>query len=134
MMPPHTSAADDVLEGLLDLQHDLAKYLRMPVAMLPADASASDLRAALHQALLETRRRGTDTRTAWQLWQNFLDSAPPALVSHPRFDALSQSVAAAWQLREVLNESRPMPPRQTLLDTLGAVTTHLQQLIAEWAP
>ena len=51
---------DDMLDALYDLKHDLGKYIRMPVAMLPADAPVQELREALHAAIFATRNTATD--------------------------------------------------------------------------
>jgi len=41
-----------ILEQLDDLQHDLGKYIVLPVTLLPRDADQDELRGAIHTALM----------------------------------------------------------------------------------
>ncbi|HKU38874.1 MAG TPA: hypothetical protein VJR89_12025, partial [Polyangiales bacterium] len=69
---------DPALRELLeDLRHDLVKYVRLPLRMLPPDADAAALRGALECALLRTRESRTVTQSARELWR----AARPALVA-----------------------------------------------------
>lgn len=38
---------DETMDALLDLSHDLGKYLRLPLALLPVDAGPAEVREAL---------------------------------------------------------------------------------------
>jgi hypothetical protein len=90
---------EELLELLVDLKHDLGKYIRLPVAMLPRDAGADEVRAALRQALLSTRKSATGTRSARQIWEAFLAEAGDRLRESPGFTRLAGAVetALAWE-------------------------------------
>src|SRR5258705_320194 len=68
-----------LLDRVLDLQHDLGKYLRLPLRMLPGDAPANEVHAALREALLETRRAGAGVKSARSLWEAFAGESAAAL-------------------------------------------------------
>lgn len=86
---------DDLVDALLDLQHDLGKYLRLPLAMLPPDASEDDLRQAAADALLRTRRGPTGVTPAATVWRDFLAEVGDALDARPSFQALGATVDRA---------------------------------------
>ncbi len=58
-------------EALLDLDHDLGKYLGLPLALLPVGADADAVRGAARTALLRTRRSGGVATPARELWAAF---------------------------------------------------------------
>ena len=60
-----------ILELLDDLQHDLGKYVQLPLIMLPKDAEASVVRSAAYSALFETRRSSKGIESAEVLWTDF---------------------------------------------------------------
>jgi hypothetical protein len=121
---------DDVLDALLDLKHDLGKYIRLPVAMLPAAASAEDLREALETALLRTRSGPAGTRTAEDLWNAFTDEAGAAIDGYETAAGLRQVVgrALAWRARL---ESGEALDRQRVQSDVSAVGEAIQRLIEE---
>jgi len=108
---------DDLLDALADLQHDLGKYLALPVTMLPADATDGELSGAVRGALLETRRGPAGTRSAREIWGAFRDEVGERLERAAGLASLAAAVdrALAWETR--LNEPR--------LDR-GAVTADLR--------
>ena len=105
-MPP---APDDIVDALDDLQHDLGKYLRLPLAFLPKDAPPDAVRAAARKALFETRRAGPTVQDAQSIWDTFRVEIDGALDAFPTFQALAKAMerATAWgsTLRE---EHRPV--------------------------
>ena len=44
-----------LVEALYDLKHDLGKYIRLPVAMLPSDATEGEVASAVMQGVERTR-------------------------------------------------------------------------------
>jgi hypothetical protein len=73
-------AADASLDLLLDLKHDLGKYLVLPFALLPKEAAPAAVHEALARALRETRRgpRGVQTAVDRALaWEQALDAPAP---------------------------------------------------------
>ncbi len=120
---------DDLLDALSDLQHDLGKYIAMPVTMLPASASDADLREALRSALLETRRSPAGIRSARSLWDAFLAEVGDALTETPGWRPLNAAVdrALAWEAR--LAGNAPLD-RGAVTDDLRAVSTQVSGLMA----
>jgi len=53
------------------MKHDLAKYLTLNQRWLATNPTVSELRLALRDDLLETRRGPNGSRDAWQVWQDF---------------------------------------------------------------
>lgn len=92
---------DAFLDLLLDLEHDLGKYLLLPIAWLPKSASEAELREALRRALTETRSQGGQTRSARSLWGAFEAEVAthPELEQHPGFARLRAAVerALGWE-------------------------------------
>jgi hypothetical protein len=123
--------SDDALqETLIDLKHDLGKYLVLPLAMLPRDAAQADVRAALARALLQTRKDRAGTHTARSVWQRFEGELAPALSASPAYAALRAAVerALAWEPR--LADEAAL--ERTAIETdLRAVQHAIAALIAE---
>ncbi|MGK0357920.1 MAG: hypothetical protein ACI9U2_000203 [Bradymonadia bacterium] len=86
----------DLEDALAELVHDLGKYLRLPLAWLPADASADDVRAAAEQALLATRRAGAETIAAASIWAAFTEEVGDSLTQYPGWTTLTQAVEGAF--------------------------------------
>ena len=120
---------DDLLDLLLDLQHDLGKYLKLPLGMLPGDADQSQLRAALGDALLHTQRGPRGAVDARTLWERFMPELKAALSSE-ELSPLSRAVerALAWQAR--LQDDRPLS-REAIWPDLTAVGQAIDELLAE---
>ncbi|MBI5495215.1 MAG: hypothetical protein HY904_09300 [Deltaproteobacteria bacterium] len=129
MNPPHPSSAPpDPRELLADLAHDLGKYLRMPVAFLPAAASDDEVRDAARRALLETRVTPTGTRGARALWEAFLAEGGDALRGREGFDELERAVARAlaWETR--VRDGGSALERPALVADFSAVSAAIRAL------
>jgi hypothetical protein len=129
MIDENRLSRDDLLDALLDLKHDLGKYIRLPVAMLPADAGAEELRQALATAINQTRKGPAGARSAAEIWAAFLDEVGGAI---DRFDAAARLRAAvdralAWGDRIGDDELE----RPAIEGDLSAVGTSVQRLIEE---
>lgn len=92
LMSPSNTPLPDLL---LDLAHDLGKYLRMPLAFLPRDAPPHEVHAAVRKALLETRPGPKPART---VWESFLAEAGP-LPRNAAMTAMTRAVERAlrWE-------------------------------------
>lgn len=90
---------DDLLDALADLQHDLGKYILLPISMLPADATDADVRDALRIALRETRTGPGGSRSAAEIWRGFLAEVGRGLEEIPAWTDLTRAVdqALAWE-------------------------------------
>jgi hypothetical protein len=123
--------AHDTLSEVLDaLRHDLGKYLLMPIAMLPRDASAEQLRAALHDALLRTQR-GASTRSAEEIYAQARAAMLELNVNTDRLATLDAAVQGALRWQGVLDDTSRLLDRDVLLKELGAVRQAIAALQAE---
>lgn len=133
MLAPTTMAVSkdnvELLQELLaDLQHDLGKYLRMPLSFLPPDASYEDVHRALRKALLTTRETPAGVRSARSIWNAFCADARAALEHQPQFVELERAVARAL-LWEDAAQAAPAPlPRPALEADLQAVSPAIRAL------
>ena len=86
------SDRDDLLDALADLQHDLGKYIAMPLRMLPVEADEAAVRDALERALRRTRSGREGVQSARDLWTAFVAEIPAGL---PALADLEAAVARA---------------------------------------
>jgi hypothetical protein len=116
-----------LLDALVDLEHDLAKYLRLPFAFLPQDAPPGDVRKALHEALVSTRRTTAGTRSAADIWCGFT-AEMGEFARGPRFDALSFSVARVLAWARAVDDEDAQIDRHALEEHIADVKAR----IAAW--
>jgi len=92
---------NDLIDLLMDLEHDLGKHLWLPLGMLAEDAGQTEVRAAVRQALLNTRIGPGGTRGAAGIWQDFLDEMGTAISELENFEDLEAAVeqALSWEER-----------------------------------
>ena len=107
-------AFDDLIDALMDLKHDLGKYIRIPFSMLPATASAGEVEAALETALHRTRSGPFGVRSAKEIWDVFAAEAGDALEGKKEYGELARSVVKALSHEAAISGSVPMPDRETL--------------------
>lgn len=90
---------EELLDELLDLQHDLGKYIQMPLSFLPQDASAAQLSTAVRKALFETRSGPDSVQSARSIWSAFESRFSAQLESYETFVHLRKVVerALAWE-------------------------------------
>lgn len=120
---------EEIIEALADLKHDLGKYLRMPLAMLPADASDAEVREAIRAAVFETRKTPKGVRGASDIWEAFLDEARGSISEYAGFAALDEAVGAAlaW------GDADRSPDRELAGADMARVSEAIQRLIEEVA-
>ncbi len=126
-------AFDDLIDALMDLKHDLGKYIRIPFSMLPRTASARDVESALETALRRTRSGPFGVRSAKEIWDAFAAEAGDALESKKEYGALARAVAKALSHEAALCGSVPMPDRETLEADMTDVGKCIQELVEEVA-
>jgi hypothetical protein len=120
----------DIVDAILDVKHDLGKYIRMPIAMLPVDAPDDAVRHATIQALRRTRVGPSGVRSARSIWGDFAAEVTPSLGGEQAFVALSEAVARAlaWEARAA--GDAPMD-RGSLEADFAAVGARIQELLNE---
>lgn len=122
---------DDLLDALLDLKHDLGKYLRLPLAGLASDASELDLQEAVRRALWETRRGPGGVRTARDLWSTFRDDVGDDLTPHSGWVVLCEAVERMLAWEAALEGGGRRIVRADVDRDFAEVTTAIQRLIAD---
>ena len=118
----------DLEDALAELVHDLGKYLRLPLAWLPADASADDVRTAATQALFATRRAGSKTTAAAEIWGAFTDEVGEHLTHHAGWTTLTQAVARAFAWGDRLQDDAPID-RAAITADMSAVSPAIRALL-----
>ena len=124
---------DDLIDALMDLKHDMGKYIRIPFSMLPASASAGEVALALETALRRTRSGPSGVRSAKEIWEAFSKEAGGFLESKKGYGALARAVAKALNHEAALCGSVPMPDRETLEADMADVGKCIQELVEEVA-
>ena len=118
-------------ESLYDLKHDLGKYIRLPVSMLPKDALWTEVTAQVEQGVLRTRKGPTGTISAAELLEKFHIEWGAMLADRPAYAAVQEAVAAACELPRHLGVPDERWTRDRVERILGAVSDTIQQLMDE---
>ncbi len=118
---------EDLLEALYDLKHDLGKYIRLPVAMLPPNASPTDLRQALARGLFETRKGPAGVLSAGQIFAAFTGEYGRNCEQFSAYERLTRAVDRAL----ALNDCTDAMERGEIMHALGNVSAAIQTLIEE---
>ena len=86
---------------LTDLAHDLARHAALPVRLLPPEAPADVVRAAILVGLRQTRRGPQGVVAARELWAAFRVNARPSWQRRAQTVALESAVERllAWEAR-----------------------------------
>lgn len=124
---------DDLIDVLMDLKHDLGKYIRLPFSMLSQTASSEEVESALETALRRTRSGPSGVRTAKDIWDAFAGEVGDSLESKKEYGALARAVAKALSHEAALCGSVPMPDRETLEADMADVGKCIQELVEEVA-
>lgn len=118
---------EDLIDLVADLQHDLGKYLRQPLAFLPETAGEDEIRAALDEALHRTRRTPRGVRGAVEIWDEIVDEGGVDLQSLSGFPAVEAAVEKALAWAEALQQPMPIDRAKAQAD-LSAVAAAVADL------
>jgi hypothetical protein len=127
------SEREEVLDLLLELGHELGKYLRMPLAFLPATASPEELCETVRRTLTQTRDGPRGRRSARQLWTTFVHEAGGRLDSLETFQELEAAVgrALAWEGLQVREGTLS---RVQIEADFGAISPAIRAVIQDIEP
>ncbi len=123
--------ADKLLDLLLDLDHDLGKYIVMPLNYLPPDAAQHQLRAALGNALLLTRQTVQGVKTAREIWAAFCAETAGCFENVIVFRLLEEAVAGALAWESTINDLGYPLDRVMIENDLRKVPFAIRGLIEE---
>jgi hypothetical protein len=130
-MSENNSQKNKVLDDLLALKHDLGKYIRLPLAMLDAEASQAEVRKALQRALIKTQKKGAKVVGAREIWESFLVEAEDSLAEVEAFLELKKTVERALNWETALTDRKITVDRTFMEDDLEAVGRAIQSVIEE---
>ncbi|MBN2340039.1 MAG: hypothetical protein JXX29_09595 [Deltaproteobacteria bacterium] len=71
MIDSRWTKKDELIDILMDLKHDLGKYVFLHLSHLTTDSPADMIEEALHAALFETRKIGVEHQSAEQIWLRY---------------------------------------------------------------
>ncbi len=95
-------------ELLDDLRHDLAKYLRLPLRLLPRDPDPELLREALERALIRTQQNAAGTRSARQIYARYRPELERLADSGSRLRAVDAAAEAVFAWEAALDGERAL--------------------------
>ncbi|MEL6543612.1 MAG: hypothetical protein AAFQ82_03240 [Myxococcota bacterium] len=124
-------AKEALVNELYDLQHDLAKYIRMPLTFLPSHATDSELRDAMRRALRETYRRGDEVVPAHRLWREFVHETPASIRRLESFSTLERAVTRALAWEHSIDQHDQPIDRSSVLTDFAAITASIDLLIVD---
>ena len=122
---------EQLIDLVLELQHDLGKYLRLPVAMLPAESGPEDLRAAVVEAVYRTRRGPRGERGAQEIWHDLGAESAGGLDAFGAWERVGRAVEQALGLGAQARSGAPLPSREDALAQLSEVASASAELLAE---
>ena len=123
---------DDLYEALRDLRHDLAKYIRMPIAWLPTEAGQAEERDALELALRKTRVQSGVATPAREIWERFVGEHKEAFGHYKGSESMVEAVQIALAWDDQLTENAALD-RDKILSDFDRVTLTIRNLIEEVA-
>jgi len=121
---------EQLIDVLLDLQHDLGKYILLPLSFLPREATPAEVRAALRRALFETHKGPSGVRSAREIWTEFETTMTGALGGYQSFAPVCASVERALAWEAIARDDSPVD-RDAANADLAAVVPAVRNLIDE---
>ena len=118
-------------ESLYDLQHDLGKYVRLPVSMLPKDAPWETVVEQAIAAVERTRKGPSGVVSAKMLLDRFAADWEEKLASVSLYQSVKSAVAETAVLVGRIREGDSSPDRAEVEAVLGAVSEAIGRLMDE---
>jgi hypothetical protein len=122
---------DELLDILLDLEHDLIKYLRLPLSLVQVTDSPEIIRETLRKALFETHKGMAGTRSARVIWMGFLDESRGAMDKFKAFGRLTQCANRMLAWEAMLLPDSPQINLDEVKEDVGCLAKAMTDLIAE---
>ena len=122
--------AEAQLDLLFDLLHDLGKYIRMPLSLLPDSAGEQEVRNALEQALMRTRSGSGEVHSARVIWETFISDSESGVTAFTCWIPLQSAVEDALSWGERLASQAPIARGEVMAD-FGRVPEAIRALIIE---
>jgi hypothetical protein len=122
---------EELRETLYDLKHDLGKYIKLPVTMLPKDAPPSIVAEAVLRGIRETRKSPRGVLSAKMLFSAFDARYGDALSHLASYAALKSSVARAEAWARSAEAAPSSMIREAVEPDLQAVSEAIGALLSE---
>ena len=122
---------EELAETLYDLNHDLGKYIKLPLAMLPKDATQTQIARAVRRGIDETRNGPRGVVSAEMLIDRFDSEWGELLRGRSTYDALKQAVERAVAWAAIAVDEPESLPRETVMADLNAVSEAISMLLSE---
>ena len=120
---------EELLDLLADLQHNLGKYIRLPMAMLGEGAGEEAYREALRCALLETRKGPSGVLSAQQIWDDFVKKAGGRLRGLSEFKVMVSAVKRALESEMYIDPGSPPMPMADIQEDFAAISDAIRHLM-----
>ena len=122
---------DPALRELLeDLRHDLVKYVRLPLRMLPGDADLDAVRGAVECALLRTRESPQQVLSAREIYAQAKPALLAASANPVRLQAFEAALTRVLAWEACLGGARALDRAQLEAD-LAALAGALDAWLGE---
>ena len=133
MIESRWTAKDELIDILLDLKHDLGKYLFLHLSHLTADSPADATLEALKTALHDTRKVGGKPESAAAIWDRYRAEIDALNYSFDGYERLSQAVANALAMARFFDSSTSQraPHVLEIQQTARKVSETIAEIIAE---
>jgi hypothetical protein len=122
---------DKLLEDLSDLEHDLGKYIVLPISFLPKDAGKDEILDAVRRALTQTQVKAARTLSAKAIWDGFQKKWSILNGRSESYKSLCSAVDRALGLKEELDLGRERIERGNVQRILGNVREQIEIVIEE---
>ncbi len=120
-----------LLEALYDLKHDLGKYIKLPVVMLPSNATWEEVVVQIEKSVLCTRKSSVGNLSAQDLFDRFDLEWGNLLLLNETYGRLKETVSQAVRLPAEINLNNKCMNRYEAEQVLGAVSAAISELIHE---
>ncbi len=120
-----------LLEALYDLKHDLGKYIRLPVTLLPKDAAREDLVHQTRKAVFETRQGPDGVLSAEEVFKRFAAEWDAVARAFNGYGTVREALARAVLWGERVADPTARWERDDLVRDLSRVGAAIQAWIQE---
>ena len=122
---------EELLEALSELKHDLGKYIKLPVTMLPWEVDPGEVALEVKRAIHRTRRGPDGDRSAADIFGAFTAEWEGEIRAFKGYRRLCQAVAQAISWSARVDEGPETWSRKDVEADLKMVGETIQALMRE---
>lgn len=131
MLDLNDNELEELAETLYDLKHDLGKYIKLPLALLPKDATKLEVAQAVCRGVNETRSGPRGVISAKTLIDEFDVEWGEVLTDISTYDTLKRVVARAIACATKAADDPDALSRDEVMADLAGVSEAIAVLISE---